>query len=252
MTKKESTMHNRLIFLLLLSITGTLHPLFSRPPSLTETTFEINQKFTIRSQVEIPVNHPQDFQWKDEDDWQLTSYPTHAIKLIKTTATAPDYVGGNLLQSWTLKGRVAGTYTLTFQRYNEQKTLNVTILPTVMDPVWIDPWKSAHGQCYINLENGDEHYLLPLNEKIKCIAPLQTAQDTAYVWKQEDRWTVSLPNDASIEIVDAYDKVWKPEEWHYASSLNQHWTLQIKKAGVHTVTFKHHAETVTIMIKTSD
>lgn len=88
-------------------------------PSFGKDELKINEKFSIYSRIGYPWPCEDDFQWKDEDRWQLSFYPMDAIELISTSSMAPDAFGGDLFQTWKFVAREQGAFELIFQRHDE-------------------------------------------------------------------------------------------------------------------------------------
>ena len=90
---------------------------------------KIFETFKIYADVHRPYPAPNKFQWLDEDNWELISYPNSAIKLLHKQSIAPDGCGNDLLQHWELKALKAGTYELIFKRYEQYAIVKVYVYP---------------------------------------------------------------------------------------------------------------------------
>lgn len=91
---------------------------------VTDTSFEIHA--VVMRPDHKTAKERDDFRWKSEDLWKA-EYDPAEFTLVKEFATAPDGGGGHLRQYWTFKACKAGTFKITFKRYNEQFVSEVVV-----------------------------------------------------------------------------------------------------------------------------
>lgn len=117
-------------FLFLLCVISSLLKAWSSSPSIENRNFFVDQKFNIYSQVQLPWEQENfnfdTFQWTDQDHWQLVYCP-NSIELVSESSIAPDGMGGNLLQHWTLLPHKKGDYILIFKRLGQKRIIHIVV-----------------------------------------------------------------------------------------------------------------------------